>query len=109
MEKHEATDNESTSKDAILDCLTLAKCRYGLKCMSQLSAFSKVINPDLEMYRISACKPGWFPEAYIPLYKSKDKAIRALLKVLQEGDFQGSVISKTIAFPKRVKGISGTV
>ncbi len=91
---HAAMHNQTMAKDAILDCLTLARCRYGLKCMSQLSAFSKIMNPQLEIYRVSACKPGWFPEAYVPRYRSEQRAVNALLNVIQLGDFQSSGLKK---------------
>ena len=104
--QQKGSGNEAASKDAILDSLTLARCRYGLKCMSQLSAFSKVINPELEIYRVSACKPGWFPEAYVPLYRSADRAAQSLLNTLQEGDFQAPPLSKILALPRRLSGIA---
>ena len=99
--RHDVSKNHIVAKEALLDCLTLAKCKYGLKCMSQLSAFSKVVNPELEIYRVSACKPGWFPEAFIPLYKSSNKATQALLKVLQQDDFQSSAWSRGLGLHRR--------
>ncbi len=107
--RHQASDNQSVAKDAILDCLTLSRCRYGLKCMSQLSAFSKIINPDLEIYRVSACKPGWFPEAYVPLYRSDDKAVRSLLRILQQDDFSDPPFRRAAGIHRRVARIARQV
>lgn len=98
---HDASQNQAVAKEAILDCLTLSRCRYGLKCMSQLSAFSKVFNPELEVYRIAACKPGWFPEAYIPTYRSESKPVQSLLKALQQDDFQESTLARTMGIHRR--------
>ena len=59
------------------DSLLLSKCKIVLKCQSALSAFSKIFNPDLEIYRITCCKlfskVPYFPEAYIPKYIIKDQ------------------------------------
>jgi len=79
-------DKQAMAKDAILDAISLSRCRYVLKCMSQLSAFCKIFNPEIDVYRVTACKNKWFPEAYLPLYRSDDKNVRALLRSLQDGD-----------------------
>jgi hypothetical protein len=100
--KHQAKDNQALAKDAILDCLSLSRCRYALKCMSQLSAFAKVLNPELDIYRVSACKPSWFPEAYIPVYRSKNEAVRSLLQTLQAGDFQESYYKRLLGVHRRI-------
>ena len=71
-------------------CLALARCQYVLKCMSQLSAFSKIFNPSLELYRVSACKVNWFPEAYVPLYRSENERVRNLLRGAQKGNYDFS-------------------
>jgi len=75
---HDVSANEQFAKQAILDCLTLSRCRYVLSCTSALSAFAKILNPDLEAYRATACKPVWFPIAYIPRYRGSDEATRKL-------------------------------
>jgi hypothetical protein len=98
--------NQAMAKDAILDCLTLAKCRYGLKCMSQLSAFSKIMNPALEIYRVSACKPGWFPDAYVPRFQSDSRAVQALLNVIQQDDYHSTLYEKATGIHRQVQRIS---
>ena len=103
---HQAADNQAVAKDAILDCLTLSRCRYVLKCMSQLSAFSKVFAPELEVYRVSACKPNWFPEAYIPCYRSKNRAMQSLLGALQDGDYLEPLYWKALTVHRRAKRLA---
>ena len=88
---HHCSGNLDRAKEAILDCLLLSGCRYVLKGMSGLSAFSKVINPDLEAYRIPAFKHGWFPDTFIPIYRSPNKSVQLLLNVLQEGNLEDGV------------------
>jgi len=88
--RHPSGANQGIAKYAILDCLALSRCDYVLKCMSALSAFSKVINPDLKTFRISACKVDWFPESYVPLYSSSNPFTRQLLQKLQQGDVSAS-------------------
>ncbi|WP_165229471.1 hypothetical protein [Aquisphaera insulae] len=103
------TDKQALAKDAILDSLTLSHCRYVLKSMSQLSAFVKIFNPDVEAYRGSACKPDWFPEAYVPLYRSEDRAVKGLLRVLQRGDARAPIHTKAIEAPERIGRLASQV
>jgi hypothetical protein len=56
---------------AIRDVLMLSHCNIVFKYCSQMSAFCKVINPNLEMYRLNHPNYCWFPESIIPLYKKK--------------------------------------
>ena len=69
---HKANDGDPGNKGnrALLDCLMLSRCRYVLKCSSALSGFAKVLNPELEVYRVSSSKLfagiPYFPDAYIP-------------------------------------------
>jgi hypothetical protein len=76
---------------AVLDCLLLSRCKYLLKNQSAMSGFSKVFNPKLQAYRISASKlfmkVPYFPDAYIPLLKSDNPRCSKILKKLQEGDW----------------------
>jgi hypothetical protein len=91
---HTTSNNQAVAKDAILDCLTLSRCHYLLKSMSALSAFSKVINPNLQAYRISACKRNWFPEDAVPLYHSSNDEMQKLLRRLQRGDINNHGTTK---------------
>ncbi len=78
-------ENSSGKGDrALLDCVLLSKCKYLLKCSSALSGFAKVLNPELESYRVSASKlftdMPYFPTAYIPKLTSTDPECRKILK-----------------------------
>ena len=53
---------------AIRDVLMLSECNVVFKYCSQMSAFCKVINPNLEMYRLNHPNYCWFPESIIPVY-----------------------------------------
>lgn len=82
---HKASQNVPHKGDrALLDCLVLSRCRYLLKCSSALSGFAKVLNPQLESYRLSASKLftdiPYFPEAYIPKLTSTDSECRRILE-----------------------------
>lgn len=61
----------SNGKYAMIDMLCLSKCKEVLKVSSALSAFTKVINPNLKIFRLNALKMfadiPYFPDAYIPL------------------------------------------
>jgi hypothetical protein len=56
-------------KNAIVNSLVLSKCNFVLKTHSQLSGYSKIFNPDLEIYRINKCNCEYWPDSDIPIYK----------------------------------------
>ena len=64
-------DKQLNATQAMVDMLCLSKCSVVLKVSSALSAFAKIINPDLKIYRLNAVKMfsdiPYFPDAYIPL------------------------------------------
>jgi hypothetical protein len=76
---------------AMLDCLMLSRCSLVLLSSSALSGFSKIINPDLNIFRISASKKfadiPYFPVAYLPVYDSPDARIQQLIAHLTQGDW----------------------
>lgn len=74
-------DNTHLGYEAIKDALILSKCDYAIKCQSALSAWAKIFNPNLEIYRATSFFYGWFPDGYIPLLKSGN--IQSLLNDLQ--------------------------
>ncbi len=83
--------NDKKKFDALRDCLLLSKCKTVLKCQSGLSAFSKLFNPDLEIYRINASKkfadiPYW-PDAYIPKYKSCNPETQHFINIMMKDDW----------------------
>ena len=66
--KQEALINNKLLKDVIICSLILSKCNLVLKTHSQVSAYAKIFNPDLEIYRMNACYEGYWPDSHIPLY-----------------------------------------
>jgi hypothetical protein len=76
---------------AMLDCVLLSRCGAVLLTQSALSAFAKVLNPDLEIYRVGASKlfhnTPYFPVAYIPVYRSKSSEVAAIVDRLIQGDW----------------------
>lgn len=84
-------NNNKKARDAMKDCIMLSRCKMVIKCQSALSAFAKVLNPDLEIYRISASKkfadiPYW-PDAYIPKYTSDDAEVQKQIDKQMIGDW----------------------
>lgn len=65
--------------DAICNALILSKCDAVLKTSSALSAWAKIFNPNLEVYRVNAFMYDWFPDAAIPLYTSSDPLVETIL------------------------------
>lgn len=98
---HFEEQNLQIAKSAILDCLTLSRCSAVLATMSALSAFAKVLNPEVEVYRAASCRPNWFPVAYTRRYKGQKLAVRAMLARLQIGDWASTPAEKVISFPDR--------
>ena len=84
------------AKEAMIDMLCLSKCDTVIKVSSALSAFSKLINPNLKIYRVNALKMfgdiPYFPDAYIPLlekntsYTSECNEILNKIKESRKGD-----------------------
>jgi hypothetical protein len=87
-------NNENPSvnaKMAMLDMICLSKCKTVLKISSALSAFAKVINPALNIYRINALKfvpikyaLPYFPDAYIPLLPTNSKYTEECNNIIKE-------------------------
>jgi hypothetical protein len=63
--KTEAQYNQKLLEDAIINCLILSKCKVVIKTHSQLSAYAKVFNPELEIYRVNESSTKYWPESYI--------------------------------------------
>ncbi len=76
---------------ALLDCVLLSRCQSVLLTSSALSAFAKILNPDLSIFRCSASKMLWdgpyFPVAYIPVYEATTEECRRILVRTLEGDW----------------------
>jgi hypothetical protein len=97
---HKATaveNNFAKGDHALLDCLLLSRCRYLLKCQSALSGFAKILNPQLEAYRLSANKLApwcfgspYFPDAFLPKLTSQNPDCQKILARLLAGDWTES-------------------
>lgn len=101
--RHGEDQNLAIAQSAVLDCLTLSRCRQVLTTTSALSAFAKVLNPEVEVYRASAFKFNWFPVAYTTRYKGHDKRVQAMLRKLQVGDIYSTPAEKVLSVPHRLQ------
>ncbi len=104
---HKANINVLQKGDrALLDCVLLSRCKYLIKCSSALSGFAKILNPDIESYRVSAsklfCDNPYFPEAYIPKLTSEDPECMKILEKQFVNDWLDSSYAK-LRFGKRFK------
>ena len=66
--KKECLNNEIHLKNVIIDSLILSICTTVLKTHSQVSAYSKIFNPNLEIYRLNGCQILYYPDSNIPIY-----------------------------------------
>jgi hypothetical protein len=67
--KLETQYNRILFENVVVNSFLLSKCDLVLKTHSQVSAYSKVFNPELEIYRVNACQEGYWPDSHIPLYE----------------------------------------
>jgi len=78
----------SNGQEAMIDMLCLSKCKTVLKVSSALSAFSKLINPKLNIFRLNALKMfadiPYFPDAYIPLLEKNENYTEECNKILDK-------------------------
>jgi hypothetical protein len=77
---------------AVLDCVLLSRCSCVIATCSALSSFTKVLNPQIEIYRTSASKlfeanMPYFPVAYIPILPVSTRKSRAILKATLVSDW----------------------
>lgn len=76
---------------AITDCVALSACQAVINTSSALSAFAKILNPDIEMVRCAASKMfsdiPYFPIAYVPVYASSDPQVQATITRMMAGDW----------------------
>ena len=83
--------SETKGSNALLDCVLLSRCNYVLQGCSALSAFAKVLNPSLEIYRVAASKMfgdfPYFPTAYISRMSSNNLECRKILDRLFTDDW----------------------
>lgn len=68
--KLETQYNRILFDNVVVNSFILSKCDLVLKTHSQDSAYSKVFNPELEIYRVNAChEEVYWPDSHIPLYE----------------------------------------
>lgn len=81
--KKETEINKLLLQNVIINSFILSKCDCVLKTHSQVSAYSKIFNPKLEIYRVNACQEGFWPDSHINLYnwnEVEDNEVKELLK-----------------------------
>ena len=87
---HDESMNRNLAVEAIRDCVSLARCQYVLANYSALSAWAKVLNPQVDSQRISACKiqSNAFPHGYAPFYEGRSEKAREMLTQFRAGDWE---------------------
>ena len=88
--KIETQVNRILLENVIVNSFILSKCDLVLKTHSQVSAYSKVFNPELEIYRVNACQEGYWPDSHIPLYDCQnidDIEVKKLLEKKLKNEF----------------------
>lgn len=66
MDQKNMDNRLELTKQSVAEMLALSKCKSVLKSHSAFSSWAKIINPELEMYRVNECKNNWFPDYYLP-------------------------------------------
>jgi hypothetical protein len=101
-----ATSREAAAEKmdrAMLDCVLLSRCGVVLQTSSALSSFAKILNPDLEIYRVAASKAHahvpYFPVAFVPVYQSRSSKVSALVERLTADDWTQSAIAEMFKDP----------
>ncbi len=92
---HMATKSSVTRREkadrAMLDCLLLSRCNTVLQTSSALPSFTKLFNPNLEVFRTAASKlfsnMPYFPVAYIPVLPVTRAESHAILKQTMMSDW----------------------
>jgi hypothetical protein len=83
--ENQTTPPSEKTDRAILDCVLLSRCSCVIQTCSALSSFTKILNPEIEIYRTSASKlftpkMPYFPVAYIPVLPVSSPESRAILE-----------------------------
>tara|TARA_B100000497_G_scaffold121749_1_gene151924 strand:+ start:746 stop:1660 length:915 start_codon:yes stop_codon:yes gene_type:complete len=79
-EKFDEIERNKLTYASIIDMLALSKCKVVIKSSSALSTFSKIINPSLILYTVSAMKKDWFPHSYVEEYKTNNIELKKILQ-----------------------------
>ena len=78
-QKYSEENKDNNTYACFIDMVGLSKCGTVIKNSSALSAFSKIINPSLNIFTVSAMKQKWFPTGVIKVYKTKSNKIKKIL------------------------------
>lgn len=84
--KLDITDQDKMTIASLVDMISLSKCHTVLKTSSALSVYSKIINPNINLYTVNAMKMRFFPAAYVKPYKSNSLEINKILKRTMKND-----------------------
>lgn len=109
FEEKSSAERTAEADKALLDCVLLSRCQAVMSTSSALSAFAKILRPELEIYRTAASKffedAPYFPVAYIPPYHPKDAAAAARVELAMTDDWtqapQAPRFSTTFAHRRR--------
>jgi hypothetical protein len=85
--EQECTINENELKEVIIDSIVLSRCSTVIKTHSLVSSFSKIINPDLTIYRLNGCSELYYPESYIPFYSTNNPDLLDILNKSKQLSF----------------------
>lgn len=66
IDQKNRSDKLQLTKESVAEMVALSKCKFAIKNQSAFSSWAKIINPSIEMYRVSKCKQTWFPDYYLP-------------------------------------------
>lgn len=83
--------NVQLAKNALIDSLLLSNCDFVLKTQSQLSAWAKIFNPKLKIFRIGSLHRLYWPDVYIPLYQSNCTEINKELLLYNKNEIDNSI------------------
>ena len=72
--------------NTLRDAMALSKCTAVLKCSSSFSAWAKILNPECEVYQVSAMKFPWFPGGAIPPYSPCTNIAKNIMRYSMVGD-----------------------
>lgn len=86
------TDRNKLTNASIIDMLALSKCNVVIKSSSALSTFSKIINPSLKLYTVSAMKKDWFPHSYVEQYKTNNYEINKILERTMKDHYYNNIM-----------------
>ena len=92
--------NNELAKNALKDSLLLSRCNMVIKTQSQLSAWAKIFNPDIDVLRIGGMQYFWWPEVFIPLYKTNNKELQEKLDFVNRNDIPDTMREKVSDFSR---------